>query len=144
MKEIALKMTTLPKQNPSRPRIVVITQGHLPVILANGRFPFFPVLMGLKERLELTKLLWITRCLNKNLLFVVEGKTTEYPVDLVPADKVVDTNGAGDAFVGGKSLLDFLTSNFYQPSQFVIIISVPGFALALPVPEVAADVPCRA
>ncbi|BES92732.1 adenosine kinase [Nesidiocoris tenuis] len=65
VKEIALKMTTLPKQNPSRPRIVVITQGHLPVILAN------------------------------------EGKTTEYPVDLVPADKVVDTNGAGDAFVGG-------------------------------------------
>ncbi|CAB0017227.1 unnamed protein product [Nesidiocoris tenuis] len=101
VKEIALKMTTLPKQNPSRPRIVVITQGHLPVILANGRFPFFPVLMGLKERLELTKLLWITRCLNKRLLFVVEGKTTEYPVDLVPADKVVDTNGAGDAFVGG-------------------------------------------
>jgi adenosine kinase len=26
---------------------------------------------------------------------------TEYPVEALPKEKIVDTNGAGDAFVGG-------------------------------------------
>nr|XP_024216062.1 adenosine kinase 2-like isoform X2 [Halyomorpha halys] len=65
MKEIALKMTTLPKENPNRPRVVIITQGTLPVIVAK------------------------------------EGSTTEYPIPLIPTENIVDTNGAGDAFVGG-------------------------------------------
>ncbi|KAF6213165.1 hypothetical protein GE061_010880 [Apolygus lucorum] len=65
IKEIALKMTSLPKQNPGRPRVVIITQGHLPVILAEN------------------------------------GKVTEFPVEFIPPERVVDTNGAGDAFVGG-------------------------------------------
>ncbi|CAM9998700.1 unnamed protein product [Ectocarpus sp. 6 AP-2014] len=30
-----------------------------------------------------------------------DGITTEYKVDVLPKDKLVDTNGAGDAFVGG-------------------------------------------
>jgi len=30
-----------------------------------------------------------------------EGKVTEYPVPPVPAAEIVDTNGAGDSFVGG-------------------------------------------
>lgn len=30
-----------------------------------------------------------------------DGKITEFPVQRLPADKVVDTNGAGDSFVGG-------------------------------------------
>lgn len=30
-----------------------------------------------------------------------DGKTTEYPVVKIPKEKLVDTNGAGDAFVGG-------------------------------------------
>ena len=29
------------------------------------------------------------------------GRIAKYPVTRVPADKLVDTNGAGDAFVGG-------------------------------------------
>jgi adenosine kinase len=29
------------------------------------------------------------------------GKVSVFPVTRVPADKLVDTNGAGDAFVGG-------------------------------------------
>lgn len=65
IKEIALKMTTLPKENPNRPRVVIITQGTLPVIVAK------------------------------------DGSTTEYHVDKIPEEKIVDTNGAGDAFVGG-------------------------------------------
>lgn len=32
----------------------------------------------------------------------LEGKTTEYPVIAIADEDIVDTNGAGDAFVGGK------------------------------------------
>jgi len=34
-------------------------------------------------------------------LVAVNGKLTSYKVDLVPNEKIVDLNGAGDAFVGG-------------------------------------------
>ncbi|XP_054265621.1 uncharacterized protein LOC128988395 [Macrosteles quadrilineatus] len=63
--KIALEMAKLPKQNTNRPRIVIITQGADPVILAQ------------------------------------DGKTREFPVSKIPLEQVVDTNGAGDAFVGG-------------------------------------------
>lgn len=36
------------------------------------------------------------------VLVAENGTVTEYPVVKLPEDKVVDTNGAGDAFVGGK------------------------------------------
>ncbi|RZC35806.1 adenosine kinase [Asbolus verrucosus] len=65
LKEIALKICNLPKQNENRPRVCVITTGHNPVILAR------------------------------------EGKITEFPVNVIPKEKIVDTNGAGDAFAGG-------------------------------------------
>merc|ERR1712228_957961 len=32
---------------------------------------------------------------------VINGVVTKYPVIKLDADKIVDTNGAGDAFVGG-------------------------------------------
>eukprot|EP00540_Astrosyne_radiata_P020754 CAMPEP_0116842744 /NCGR_PEP_ID=MMETSP0418-20121206/11690_1 /TAXON_ID=1158023 /ORGANISM="Astrosyne radiata, Strain 13vi08-1A" /LENGTH=341 /DNA_ID=CAMNT_0004473395 /DNA_START=30 /DNA_END=1055 /DNA_ORIENTATION=- len=38
---------------------------------------------------------------SKSTIVAVEGKVTEYSVDPLPDDKLVDTNGAGDAFVGG-------------------------------------------
>jgi len=65
LKEIALKICNLPKQNEARPRVCVITTGHNPVILAH------------------------------------KGKITEFPVTSIPEEKLVDTNGAGDAFAGG-------------------------------------------
>ncbi|XP_075238658.1 adenosine kinase 2 [Lycorma delicatula] len=65
MHKIALNITQLPKQNSDRSRIVIITQGTNPVILAK------------------------------------DGETKEYPVESLPAENVIDTNGAGDAFVGG-------------------------------------------
>uniref|UniRef100_A0A915K9U0 Adenosine kinase n=1 Tax=Romanomermis culicivorax TaxID=13658 RepID=A0A915K9U0_ROMCU len=55
----------MPKINNKRPRIVVITQGKSPVIVAEG------------------------------------SKLMKFPVALIPDEKIVDTNGAGDAFVGG-------------------------------------------
>jgi len=63
--EIALKIAALPKENSSRPRTVVITQGAEPTIIAR------------------------------------EGKVETYPVIKVAKESLVDTNGAGDAFVGG-------------------------------------------
>lgn len=65
LKEIALKVSNLPKQNANRERITIITHGDKPIILSQN------------------------------------GNITEFPVERLPADKVVDTNGAGDSFVGG-------------------------------------------
>ena len=63
--EIALMIAALPKSTGTRPRVVVITQGSDPTVVAHL------------------------------------GKVSQYPVIPVPKDKLVDTNGAGDAFVGG-------------------------------------------
>lgn len=65
-KEIALKLCNHEKLNTKRKRIVIITQGCDPVLLARDN--------------------------------VVE----EFPIIKIPEEKVIDTNGAGDAFVGGK------------------------------------------
>lgn len=65
IKEIALKICALPKQNEKRPRVVVITNGTDPTVLAH------------------------------------EGKISEFPIVSLPKEKIIDTNGAGDAFVGG-------------------------------------------
>ncbi|KAK7583778.1 hypothetical protein V9T40_004741 [Parthenolecanium corni] len=65
VKKIALKISQLPKINPERKRLVVITQGHLPVVVAR------------------------------------DNTVKEFPITRLPPEKIVDTNGAGDAFVGG-------------------------------------------
>lgn len=65
LKEIALKIAALPKENDKRARVVVITQGDKPTIVAQG------------------------------------GAITEFDVIPIKAEDIVDTNGAGDAFVGG-------------------------------------------
>lgn len=38
---------------------------------------------------------------HESTIVAVNGKITKYPVTPVPKEKLVDTNGAGDAFVGG-------------------------------------------
>lgn len=65
LKEIALKICELPKQNENRSRVAIITQGKDAVLCAQN------------------------------------GKITEVPVKPLSDDEIVDTNGAGDAFVGG-------------------------------------------
>nr|CAD7441411.1 unnamed protein product [Timema bartmani]CAD7460042.1 unnamed protein product [Timema tahoe] len=65
LSEIALKITQLPKLNTKRKRIVIITNGNNPVLLAK------------------------------------DGIVNEFPVKQLLETQVVDTNGAGDAFVGG-------------------------------------------
>ena len=63
--KIATKIAMLPKENGSRSRLVIITQGSDPVIA------------------------------------VEHGKVKTYPVTPLEKSEIVDTNGAGDAFVGG-------------------------------------------
>jgi adenosine kinase len=65
VEEIALRISRFPKENGSKQRTVVITQGAEATVVAS------------------------------------HGKIVKHPVIRVPADKLVDTNGAGDAFVGG-------------------------------------------
>lgn len=38
---------------------------------------------------------------SKSTIVACDGKVTEFPVQLLEPEKLVDTNGAGDAFVGG-------------------------------------------
>lgn len=65
LKEIAMKIAHLPKKNSNKKRIVIITQGYLPVLV------------------------------------VYNDKLTEFPVEKLEPHQITDTNGAGDAFVGG-------------------------------------------
>lgn len=69
--EITALIAKLEKIDPSRPRYVITTQGKDPVLCSRHNF--------------------------------TTGETTsrEIKVDLIPASRVVDLNGAGDAFVGG-------------------------------------------
>ena len=38
-------------------------------------------------------------------MYFTDGKVTEFPVALIKPELIVDTNGAGDAFVGGMAIL---------------------------------------
>merc|ERR1711862_835927 len=65
IKKIALALSMLPKENGSKGRLVIITQGADPVVCANN------------------------------------GEVKTFAAEALPSEKIVDTNGAGDAFVGG-------------------------------------------
>lgn len=65
LKKIGVKMVSLPKENKTRGRVVIITQGSDPVLL------------------------------------IQNDTVVEYPVPKLEPAEMVDTNGAGDAFVGG-------------------------------------------
>lgn len=50
-----------------------------------------------------------------NVYYFSDGVITLYPVPKIPTDNIVDTNGAGDAFIGGKIYLN-------KKNQLVIYI----------------------
>jgi len=68
LKAIAKAIAISPKSNPSRPRVVIFTQGPDSTILVSSAEPETPKV---------------------------------FPVNRLSNDKIVDTNGAGDAFAGG-------------------------------------------
>jgi len=65
LQEIAKKIANLKKADPSRPRMVVITQGADPTLIVKG------------------------------------DSVSTFPVMPIKPEDILDTNGAGDAFVGG-------------------------------------------
>jgi len=75
LKEVALKVAALERKGSTKPRMVVITQGCDPTIIAQN------------------------------------GKVEEFSIEVIAKDKIVDTNGAGDAFVAG-----FLSGLIYGKS----------------------------
>lgn len=85
------------KKSNSNPRIAIVTNGAKPIIVARS-------LPG-SEEVELR----------------------EYPVGALPSDKIVDTNGAGDSFVGaflaqlyqGKSFDEAMSAGIYLSGEVV-------------------------
>ena len=64
----------------------------------------YPGIVGKAQHLSVLSLvIWCVSCGDvdlTNVLFLTDGKVLSFPVSKV--DNVVDTNGAGDAFVGGE------------------------------------------
>ncbi|CAK9867156.1 unnamed protein product [Sphagnum jensenii] len=97
---IALKLAALPKACGTHKRVVVITQGTDPSIVAE------------------------------------DGEVTKFPVILLPKEKLVDTNAAGDSFVGGflsqlvlgKSIHDCVCAGNYAAN---VVIQRPGCTFPL-------------
>ncbi|CAG0915597.1 unnamed protein product [Notodromas monacha] len=93
--EIGKKLSQYPKDDAARKRLVVITQGELPVICVQG------------------------------------DEVTIFDVPHIPEEQIVDTNGAGDSFVGGflskyiigKPLEDCVNAGIWAAHQ---IIARPG------------------
>jgi len=98
--EIALKLASLPKQNGSRGRMVIITQGDKPTIVCNN------------------------------------GVTKEYAVNHILPEDIVDTNGAGDAFVGGflaKLILDRGLDECIQGANYAANFVIRQSGCSLPI-----------
>ena len=89
MKIIAQQISQLPKKNSQRLRVVIITQGSEPTVLAVG------------------------------------NDIKEFPVKK-PVE-IVDTNGAGDSFVGGKNEIEKRKTNVL----IFFIFKRKGFLAAL-------------
>lgn len=116
IKEIVRKAQALPKDNKKRQRVVVITQGKDETVMAQSNISFFFLpFPGICFTLSLV-LVWKWTVF---LLVFPGDKIETFPVVKTDPKYIVDTNGAGDAFVGGKrprccyffcSLVDLLQS----------------------------------
>ena len=62
-----------------------------------------------KENSQVNRTVVITRGDNSTIL-VEDGVLTEHEVTPIPDSEIVDTNGAGDAFVGGQYVFDLISS----------------------------------
>ncbi|ORY23820.1 adenosine kinase [Naematelia encephala] len=76
--QVATNLAAASKSNASRPRLVIVTQGASSTLVASSSPSVSP----------------------SNLKLEDENPKT-YPVPKLAADKIVDTNGAGDMFAGG-------------------------------------------
>ena len=109
----ALQVAAFPKHNGSRPRTVVFTQGKdATVVASHGK-----VCQGSRHGMrDLWDSLACAQVPVACLACILEGagesswdelcllpQAQLYPVIPVAKEKLVDTNGAGDAFVGGEA-----------------------------------------
>lgn len=102
---IAKEVAKLPKANVSRPRIVIFTQGTLPTVTVTYDF--------------------------STESFDVQ----EYPVYSLDSSKIVDTNGAGDAFAAG------LIASLVQGKDLNLSVHVGQWAAALSIQQVGPSFP---
>ena len=112
--EIAMKISKMPKASGHRARTVVFTQGMEDTVVAKVGPPhtltppdphlkgawypvgFNPCVYQVKNRIQNVPF----KCCNLHR-YTKEGKLYRFPVIPLATEKLVDTNGAGDAFVGG-------------------------------------------
>lgn len=80
VKAIATAISVLPKTNTNKPRVVIITQGTEPTVVVTAS----KATSGFGEGADSSKV-----------------EVQEFPVRKIESSKIVDTNGAGDAFAGG-------------------------------------------
>lgn len=115
----------MPKVNTKRQRIVVLTQGKDETVCQSKIsycLPYVP----------LSVVIIVVYC---RLLIICSGDTVEtFPVLKIDPKDIVDTNGAGDAFVGGTFIFSFFLLLFlgYLPTfpwTFVkfCLLCVAGF-----------------
>ncbi|XP_055392368.1 adenosine kinase isoform X1 [Bubalus kerabau] len=110
IKEIARKAQALPKVNSKRQRIVIFTQGREDTIVATGDLPD----PGMKPMSLMS-------------LALAESEVTAFAVLDQDQKEIVDTNGAGDAFVGGflsqlvsdKPLTECIRAGHYAASVII-------------------------
>ena len=93
MKDLAKKLSKM-KSEINKPRTVIITQGKDPVVVAtDDKVQFY------------LYILYINHIISRNFSYLINHllykQVTEYPVAVIEKEKIVDLNGAGDAFVGG-------------------------------------------
>lgn len=88
----------MPKVNTKRQRIVVLTQGKDETVCQSKIsycLPYVP----------LSVVIIVVYC---RLIIICSGDTVEtFPVLKIDPKDIVDTNGAGDAFVGGTFIFSF-------------------------------------
>ncbi len=95
--EIARRVQSLPKVNKNRQRIVVFTQGREDTVATVGT--------SIKQHLDGFRSFELSLSCVSLIVFVclLSGdKVKMFPVLDIDQNDIVDTNGAGDAFVGGN------------------------------------------
>ncbi|ETE59109.1 hypothetical protein L345_15163, partial [Ophiophagus hannah] len=94
IEEIARKTQALKKANLKRPRVVVITQGKDDTVMATG-YSYSPG--NLPEKFYFGDL---KQSMSPGKLSKKKNEVRTFPVLISDQSEIVDTNGAGDAFVG--------------------------------------------
>ena len=120
LKEIALKMCTLPKVNQSRSRLVVITHGKEPAIAVKGKLPFFRV-----------KVHWIDVLISLNIcFFLVQIIKQVFSITFFFARRVsrhllLTVSPAQSCAVWSRFLWGLETGYFANRDAFPVVVSLP-------------------